>query len=196
MRCCRRWCRLSVVRWPGGERSSAGNHSLTEACAPYGMYRTADGHVVVTVRTDAEWQATAGCLREARVDVPPGLEQVTQRLERTTAVDALVEAWTQPRTTEALLAEAHEHGVPCAPVRHLADVVADPYFRRRGLLTDWEMPGVGRLPVMRSPIMVGDDGRVPFRPTPGLGQHNREVYESWLGHSREQMRALERLGVV
>ncbi len=185
----------SAMAW-GREVVRSGNHSLTEACAPYGMYRTADGHVVVTVRTDEEWQATVGRLREAGVDVPPGLEQVTGRLERTTAVDALVEAWTQKHTTEALLADAHAHGVPCAPVRHLADVVADPYFRRRGLLTDWEMPGVGRLPVMRSPIIVGDDGRVPFKPTPGLGQHNREVYENWLGHSREEMRALERLGVV
>jgi formyl-CoA transferase len=185
----------NAMAW-GREVVRAGNHSLTEACAPYGMYRTADGHVVVTVRTDAEWVVTVARLREANVDVPPGLEQVTERLKRMTVVDALVEAWTQQHTTEQVLAEARAHGVPCAPVRHLADVVADPYFRRRGLLADWDIAGVGPLPVMRSPIRVGEDGRVSFQPTPGLGQHNKEVYEDWLAHSPEEMRALETRGVV
>jgi formyl-CoA transferase len=174
----------------------SGNESITKAYAPYNMYATTSGHVVVAIRTDDEWQALATCLRAARIQVPGGLEGVESRLERLREVDELVEKWTKSRTTEEILAAANDGHVPCVPVRHLADVVGDPYFRRRGLLVDCDLPGLGQLPILRSPIRVGDDGRVRLRLAPKLGEHNRDVYVNWLGRSPEELHALQRAGVV
>ncbi len=174
----------------------SGNHDVTRAHVPYGMYPTADGYVVITVRLDSEWRSLSECLVGAGFEVPQSFDDVTNRIEQAAAVDSFVERWTRTNPTAEILYLARSHGLPCAPVRDLADVLADPYLRDRGVIVDVEVAGTGRLPVLRSPITVEGEKRLPLRTTPMLGEHNREIYVGWLGIPDEEFLGLADAGVV
>lgn len=178
----------------GAER--LGNRDPMGRYAPYNMYSTSTGHVVVAVTTDQQWSALAELLMRSGLAVPSGLETMKQRLANLSTVDDLVGAWCQPLATQVAVSDARASGVPCAPVRHLADVVGDKYFRDRGLVTDLSFSGLGTLPVLGSPLHFEDEAAVPLMPTPELGQHNSLVYQDWLGLDAEELEALQRVGAV
>jgi CoA:oxalate CoA-transferase len=61
------------------------------------------------------------------------------------AVDAMAEASTRTRTKAALFEIARAGHLPCAPVRTLAEVMADPHMHARGMLNWIDHPELGRV---------------------------------------------------
>ena len=95
----------------------------------------------------------------------------------------------------AILIEA---GVPCAPVRQLEEVVADPEMEMRGTLVESEFPARGAIRVAGSPIKLSDAPQPrsdQLRRPPELGEHNREVLES-IGIEAAEFDKLREDGIV
>jgi crotonobetainyl-CoA:carnitine CoA-transferase CaiB-like acyl-CoA transferase len=112
-------------------------------------------------------------------------------------VDAIVSEWTRAHGRDELLQILLEHHVPCAPVRSIAEVVADPETGRRGMLLKSEFPTRGAISVMGSPIKLseGDYGRELRNPPPALGQHTAEILAS-IGIGAKELEILKADGVV
>jgi len=118
------------------------------------------------------------------------------RVANMAEVDALVGGWTATMARDAVFDSLIAHRVPCAPVRGLAEVMADRHLHERGMLLEIEHPGYGTVTVCRSPLRFAGHGQAEYRPSPDYGADNDAVYGGILGLDRAQLAALAGEGVI
>jgi len=87
-------------------------------------------------------------------------------------------------------------GLPCAPVYHLDETVADPHLAARGMFVELEHPLAGTVKVPNFPPQFSETPGVVKTAAPLLGQHSKEVLMGVLGLSEERVMELMRAGVT
>lgn len=93
------------------------------------------------------------------------------------------------------LAKLEEQDLLCAPVKDLAEALADPQTAHNGMLLEFEHSDGVKVQTVGSPISMGGGGTVVRHAPPRLGQHSRVVLAE-LGYSEERIDALTAGGVV
>ena len=159
----------------------AGNNSRS---GPTGQYDASDGAIIITAASDDQWRRLCNAIgtpeliedeRFARYQVrsenaEPARAEVQQRIGKMTRAEAL----------ECLSAG----DVPCAPVRTVPEILADPAFPRPWRATNpcatprsGTIDGDGEIDEVVAGFPVLFDGQpLPDVPgAPALGQHNAEV---------------------
>ena len=76
------------------------------------------------------------------------------------------------------------------PVLTNRDLFNSTQLRERGFIVDWDQPGVGTFEYAGSPLHFSDAPELAMRPSPALGQHNREIL-SELGFSAAEVAQFE-----
>jgi formyl-CoA transferase len=106
----------------------------------------------------------------------------------------MVTAWTQQHTKQEAMQILGAAGIPAGAVMDTADLLAEPTFESRGIIQTQQHPN-GELRMPTFPVRF--DGKPPkIQPSPLLGQHNDEVFGSWLGMSAGDIEGLKGDGVV
>src|SRR5262249_2442582 len=155
----------------GGVPERTGNRHPALAIAPYNVYPTNDGHVPIFTASDRHWHSIARVLGREDLLSDPDYASTPARAARMAEIDAMVEAWTQGQSKDAVMAELTRAHVPCAPVRTAREVVNDPHLNERGVWVDIEHPRRGKTRVPISPIRLHGSGpSAVARPAPLLGQ--------------------------
>jgi crotonobetainyl-CoA:carnitine CoA-transferase CaiB-like acyl-CoA transferase len=148
---------------------------------PYQVFAVADGHVMVAVGNDGQYQRLCDILGatdlagDARYASNEG--RVIHRAELVAALGDRLGRW--PR--DALLARLAAAAVPAGPINTVADVFADPQVQHRGMQLALPAPRVqgGVLPGVRTPIVFSEAQLVTARPAPALGEHTAEVRRAY-----------------
>jgi crotonobetainyl-CoA:carnitine CoA-transferase CaiB-like acyl-CoA transferase len=99
------------------------------------------------------------------------------------------------RTTADWLTRLDEADVPCAPVLRRGEVMANEQVVARGLIAEFDHPGIGRV---RQPKPAAEFGGTPARPpsaAPGIGEHGDEIMAE-LGYARADIDRLAASKVV
>jgi formyl-CoA transferase len=86
--------------------------------------------------------------------------------------------------------------IPCAPVRDLTEVVSDPHLHERRALENVSHPLYGPMVLPNSPLRFGVQEPLPIQASRELGADNAEIYEGWLGLSRDEVQRMEREDVI
>jgi crotonobetainyl-CoA:carnitine CoA-transferase CaiB-like acyl-CoA transferase len=174
-----------------------GNRHPALAMAPYNVYPARDGHVAIFTASERHWHSIARVLGRADLLDDPAYATTPGRAARMDQIDAMVEAWTRPRTKAEVLAELTRAHVPCAPVRTAAEVATDPHLLQRGTWADVDHPRRGKTRVPTSPIRLhGADPATVRRPAPLLGQDTDRVLAELLGLTADDLAALHAAGVI
>lgn len=149
------------------ERSRAGL-STTFHEAPYGVYRTRDGWLAVSL-------APVSRLAEATGSEALAAFRDGERFARREEISACLGAVLAERTTQAWLEIFRPAGIWSAPVADYDQVVNDPQVRWNESFVEFEHPRAGRVRVLRHPIRY--DGRpLPLRRRPPmLGEDTDEI---------------------
>jgi formyl-CoA transferase len=167
------------------------------AC-PTNVYPACDGEILIFCLTEVHWRTIARLIgREALLSDPRCASHAT-RLRIADELDGLMSAWTRTRPRDEMIALLMEAGVPCAPVRQLDEVVADPEMVKRGTLVQSDFPTRGPIRVAGSPIKLSDAPQPQagqLRRPPQLGEHTREVLAS-IGIGPQELDQLRAAGVV
>ncbi|KQP37506.1 CaiB/BaiF CoA-transferase family protein [Pseudorhodoferax sp. Leaf274] len=164
--------------------------------APYNAYRAADGHVTIMCVTPGHWGQLVQAMGRPELAGDPRYADHATRAAIMEEVDALVEAWTQQHTKAELQALAQAHHFPCAPVRGLAEVVADPHLHARGMLQRTHHPELGDVVLHNSPLRFDGFDPLALVREPRLGEHTGEVLAEYLGIDAAELERLARLGAV
>jgi crotonobetainyl-CoA:carnitine CoA-transferase CaiB-like acyl-CoA transferase len=163
---------------------------------PYQAFATADGHLMLAVGNDAQFErfcaaaGAAGLASDSRFATNAG--RVEHRLLLVPAVEALLRL----RTTAEWLAALAEAKVPCGPINDLAQVFAEPQVRHRGLRLELPHPTAGQVPGVRNPVRFG---RTPIeydRPPPLLGADTAAELKDRLGLDERTLADLAARGVI
>ena len=170
------------------ERSEAGIAGAWLS-APFGVYRTADGHIAIAMASLvmlAELFDLPELAAYADEDRAYHERDVVYRLIAKRLVERPSDEW-----LERLLAR----DVWCAPVSRFEDVVADPQLVHNELLTTVERSNGEPMRVVGMPIRFSaTPGSVRSGP-PAVGQHTNEVLAS-VGFSDEEIAAMREDGAV
>jgi formyl-CoA transferase/CoA:oxalate CoA-transferase len=163
--------------------------------APYRVYATADGEVMIAAGNDGLFAALAGALGIPEAAEDPRFGTNPDRVAHRRELDELVGAATSRLTTAALLERLEAAGVPSAPVQDVAQVAEHPQTEALGMLQALPHPRVPELVTVAVPFSV-DGERVQHRaPPPALGAHTAEVLAE-AGYSAYEIETLAGDGVI
>jgi crotonobetainyl-CoA:carnitine CoA-transferase CaiB-like acyl-CoA transferase len=163
---------------------------------PYQAFPTADGHLMLAVGNDAQFERFCDVAGAADLATEPRFATNAGRVQHREVLVPAVEALLRQRTTADWRAALAEAQVPCGPINDLAQVFAEPQVRHRGLRLDLPHPIAGRVPGVRNPIRFG---RTPIeyeRPPPPLGADTTTELRDRLGLDTSTLADLAARGVI
>jgi crotonobetainyl-CoA:carnitine CoA-transferase CaiB-like acyl-CoA transferase len=171
-----------------------GQHGLN---ALHRLYETSDGWIYLASDNEQSWPGVCRALgREGLVD-DQRFASANARAENDAALVLELEGAIGEGTSKDWLAALGESGIPSAPVveEYEKAFFDDPHALANDMVVELQHPIIGSYKLCRNLIKLGDTAYIDSRPTPVLGQHNREVMEK-LGYSQAEIDELYEKGVA
>jgi crotonobetainyl-CoA:carnitine CoA-transferase CaiB-like acyl-CoA transferase len=165
---------------------------------PADLYKCSDGYVYVAPITSRMWRALMTIIGQSDLIARSDLQTDEQRFEQRTIIDPLVEDWMEQRTVREVVFAMESAHIPCGVNRSTDQVADDPQVIAGQMLAylDLETPGLHRVPVTGLPVRLSKTpGSVASR-SPGVGEHNHEIYGQMLGYGLPRIAALQNSGVI
>lgn len=163
---------------------------------PYQAFPTADGHVILAVGNDSQFQrfcAVAGCPALAE---DPRFSTNTARVQNREILVPLLKANMASRPSAQWIEMLEAVGVPCGPINNLAQVFDNPQIRHRGMVAHMDHPVSGSVDLLANPIRLSETPVTYDRPPPPLGADTQDVLSRLLGLDQQTVSALVADGVV
>jgi crotonobetainyl-CoA:carnitine CoA-transferase CaiB-like acyl-CoA transferase len=184
---------LTYTRYTGVDQEPVGMGS--PAVAPYGAYRTADGHTVVLGTTnDREWQRLArGVLGRPDLAEDDRFATPTSRIANRTALDAEVGQWCGRHDLAHVQAVADAAGIGNSRLNRPSDVLRHPHLRARNRWRPIDTPTGPAEALLPPPVIAGYTA--PMGAIPGLGEHTDAVLAEF-GLSELEISALRESGAI
>lgn len=173
-----------------------GNRHGGLAESPYNVYPAKDGYLALICVGEGHWRNLCAAMEREDLMADPRFADLKSRVEHMHIVDEIVGGFTARFDRGPLFQLLIDHGVPCAPVRNLDEVVNDPHMHARGMLSWIDHPDYGRVPLPGSPMRYGGAPPLPLEPSQKLGAANDDIYGDWLGLDPEQIAELKRDGAI
>jgi crotonobetainyl-CoA:carnitine CoA-transferase CaiB-like acyl-CoA transferase len=144
---------------------------------PYQVFPVADGHIIIATGNDSQYQKLCAVLGEPKLADDPNYRDNRARLAHRDELIARLTELTTRITSADLLAKLEAVGVPAGPINNLEQVFDDAQVVHRGMRL--ELPSAaakgGKIPGVRTPIMIGGRPMAAERPSPRLGEHTAEI---------------------
>ena len=86
--------------------------------------------------------------------------------------------------------------MPCGPINDVEAVAGDPQVLHRGMIAAIPHKSEGSWQVANTPFKFSDSTTGPAGPSPGLGEHTREVLQELLNLSDQELGRLGDGGVI
>ena len=178
-----------------------GNGMPLEDVAPSGTYPCRPGgpndyvHVYCSRASNDQFYKLCRVIgREDLIDDPRMATPQSRFLVRD-ELDAIITEWTMRHTkTEAMeiLAGAD---VPAGALLDISDFANDPAYMEQGIIVEVDHPVRGKVKMPGfAPRMSAN--HIEYRPSPGLGEHNAEIYGGVLGLTGEELAELKEKKVI
>lgn len=193
--------------------------SLLEGCLPeygyFGQVRQPQGSSLATTApsnaypsSDGKWFLIGAnsdslflrlCKAMDRMDLvsDPRFADNPARVRNAGALDREIAAWTHKKPVAELEAAMDKAAIPASRIFTIADIAADRQFRQRGMIQQVADPRLGEVlhPGVVPDMEMDRAGAIRW-PGPGVGEHNKEVFESLLGLSDEELARLLEVGAI
>jgi crotonobetainyl-CoA:carnitine CoA-transferase CaiB-like acyl-CoA transferase len=144
---------------------------------PYQVFPVADGHIIIATGNDNQFVKLCGILGKPDLAKEPAYQDNKGRLEhRAVLVDTLCTLTSRLPGAE-LLQKLESVGVPAGPINDLEQVFADPQVKHRGMQLELKSEAAkgGKIPGLRTPIVLDGAPMASDRPAPRLGEHSAEI---------------------
>jgi crotonobetainyl-CoA:carnitine CoA-transferase CaiB-like acyl-CoA transferase len=162
---------------------------------PAGVFRCADGELMLVVGNDAQFARTCAVLGEPDLANEPKFVRNNDRVVHGKEIMAIFAGLFLKNKVGYWLEELEKAGVPCGPVNDFAQVFADPHVRLRGMEIKVDHPFEHSLSLIRNPITFSGTPVTDYRAPPLLGEHTSEVLAA-IGYDGGKLDALKKRGII
>ena len=171
--------------------------SSHQSVVPYGRFPTSDGHIVIALMVESFWVKFCAAIGQPELAQDPRFATTTGRKHNRVVLEALVSEVVSARTTVEWQVTFAAADIPCAPVNTVAEALRMPIVAERAVVQQVEHPGIGTVPLIRSPVrFLGRFEDPAIQPAPVLGQHTAEILSDVLGYGAAETEALVGVGAV
>lgn len=119
--------------------------------APYQMFDTKDGSVIVAVGTNAQFTALCSLVNWSP---PEEFETNAGRVENRDTLTAVLSLYMKERTTAAWVDALREVGIPCGPVQTFEQLTNDPQLHARHMWITQHHKQAGTIQQIGSPLKL------------------------------------------
>ena len=181
-------------RLTGKVKPRTGSRSTNSG--PRNAYKTKDGHFVcLSASTQKMAERTFTAIGRPDLIDNPRYRTNADRIKNAPELDAIIGEFIAQRTQAENVAFFEKAEVTIGPIYDITQILEDPHFIDREVVTDYPDPDMGRFPMHHVvPRLQGTPGSIRT-PAPKLGQHNRELLRE-AGVSAAKYAELLRDGVV
>src|SRR5215467_1653045 len=144
---------------------------------PYQVFPVADGHIIIATGNDNQYQKLCGVLGAPELAQKAEYRDNTGRLAHRNELVTHLSALTKRMKSTELLDKLEAVGVPAGPINDLDQVFADAQVIHRGMRLELASAAAkdGKIPGVRTPIILGGRPMASPRPSPRLGEHSAEI---------------------
>jgi crotonobetainyl-CoA:carnitine CoA-transferase CaiB-like acyl-CoA transferase len=163
---------------------------------PAGVFRCADGELMLVVGNDAQFARTCAVLGSEELATNPKFVKNNDRVVNGKEIMAIFAGLFLKNKVAYWLEELEKAGVPCGPVNDFAQVFADPHVRERGMEIKVNHPFEPALSLIRNPITFSGTPVKDYRAPPLLGADTKDVLVSELGYDEAKLAALKKQAII
>lgn len=147
---------------------------------PYQVFAAKDGHVIVAVGNDSQFQRFCQILGVPEMASDPAYATNIKRVENRATLIPKLEAVFALKSKRAMLDAMKANNVPCGEVNNLAEVFDSPQVAARGMRVKMAHPA-GGIELIGNPVKFSETP-VSYRLAPPLcGADTQDVLKDWLG---------------
>ena len=165
--------------------------------APRSLYRTGDDQWLgLSATSQSTWERLVQAMELPELLEDERFKDNAARLENKDVLNEILQYWLGQRSLTKLLEQLVPAGGVVGPVYNSAQIVQDPHYQAREDVLTVEDSELGK---MLMPGIIPKFSRTPGAVRyagPRLGEHNRQVYDSWLGYDGETLRELADKGII
>ncbi len=144
---------------------------------PYQVFPVADGYAIVATGNDAQYGKFCNVLGAPELTNNPDYKDNVGRLKHRAELIGKLSSLTATMKRDDLLDKLEAQGVPAGPINNLEQVFEDAQVKHRGMKL--ELPSkaakAGKIPGVRTPIVIDGWKAASERPAPLLGEHTADI---------------------
>jgi len=165
----------------GKQGPRRGNKHPGLALAPYNVYPAKDGYVAIICIREGHFRNLCEAIAQPALVEDERFATNAARCKNMMALDAVIGVWTQSLPKWEVFAKTQAHGVICAPVNDLADVIRDPQLLSRETLKWRPHKGFGEIPQMHTPLRFRGFNPPELTDVPALGTDTDRILKELAG---------------
>jgi formyl-CoA transferase len=165
--------------------------------APSNVYATRGGEMVLIAgNQDTVFSRLAEAMGQPDLAKDPRYATHGARGEHQAELDARIGEWSATLSADELLERLAQHGVPSGRIYRAPDMLKDPHFAAREAIATTSHPDFGELRMQNVAPKLSETPGGIRSPSPGLGEHNDDVYLRLLRMSAERYAQLKSRKVI
>ena len=161
---------------------------------PAQAFQTSDGYLVIFCAKEKFWNALVEGIEAPDLGEDPRFDSFATRYQNREILIADLKTRFLQRTTADWLGRLRGK-VPCAPVNSVEEALRDEQVLARKMIMEIEHPEFGIVKQVRTAVNVPNSVD-HARPGPSMGADTREILQSILGYSDEEVEKLRQSGAV
>jgi crotonobetainyl-CoA:carnitine CoA-transferase CaiB-like acyl-CoA transferase len=150
------------------------------------VFKTFDGYITCGTISDSEWQGFCKASGDPELAKDERFATPGARFVNATARINKMQEYLARRTTAEWLERLDAADVPCAPILRRSEIVDNEQVVARGIIAEFEQPGVGRVRQPKPAAQFAANRSVIGGPAPRIGEHTRDVLRE-LGYSDSEV---------
>ncbi len=144
---------------------------------PFAIHRCRDGHLGVSILTQAHWVGLCALMGEPDLAEHPRYRSGVDRADPSVAAElhTRIAQWAADQFAHDAFTRGQAMRVPIAVVPSPSQVLGSEQYAARGYWVDVDDPDLGPLRLPGNPFPFADGGFAPHRRAPRLGEHDAEI---------------------